>query len=1770
MKASLDILRGELERLFSTTGLSELCSDYLGVDPAQAGLYDDSKAVFVRRLIDWAEKEQAIGALADAAMTVKKGMVDPRVKQIFSERFARSVETGIEVEGYRVGRELSSDSVGCAYLCDPLEGDVGRAVLYVVHGDHAMDKAAARRFTTMMRVLAATESKAVQPILGTGLLEDGRPYALLEPVDGRYLDNLVPLPAAEALRIFESVVEALDDLHSKGLLHADLRCENVIVIKGEEGARPEVKLRGLGADKLFPMYEMDAKAGFLSKLGVVKSMAPEVARGMGPEPASDVYGLGAMLFEALTGKPVFSGRSSADVIAAHLSKDVPSPSAMVEEAIPGALDNLVQKLMSKEASGRPRSLDEVRKILSEVNRAVEEAAARAAQTGTREDIETWADALLENPGDAEVLDELKNEAKRCNAWGAAIEVMEEAALLAEDEAIVRNLLLSAAQAATRYLKDYEKAEQMYSQLYESKPDDEILAEAMLDLLRAQGKFEELIEKLAAKAEVVEDPAERMGVIREIAEVYDNDLKESGKAFDYYVACLGGGADEGIVGRLEKLAEKTGRFEDLATSCGSAVQGVEAAGNQDLAVFYYRKLGGWYLERLDQATYALTCYQKVLEYSPSDTDALEAVADLYRGAQQWAELAQVMVRMGEVDTVPSRSRDRLADAAKVLYEKLSDKDEAKRILEGILEEDRAHGPAAQLLATIYENSEDWEKLTELLLGSVEAMEEGEDQVAARFRLGELYEDRLDDLKGAQEQYEKAIETDSRHLDAIKGLERIYARNGDYAKLKGNLETQLEIAVTPKQRITLLERLAEINDEEFRDLDAAIGCHREVLEIDGEHRAALVALTRYYRKLGRHEDLVDILERRAELSEDNEEKNELLSERAEIIRDDIGDAARAAEAFADLASIGGDSALDSLARSQVAAGDFESAVETLKKMIDAAANETQKIALLVRLAKVQLEDMEDANEAAATMRTARDIAPKDRSVMAELGKVYVAQGNYSAAIGVLEDELDLVEGSNARAEIYANMGVIALENIGDEDKAIGYFEHALELNKNNLTAGDNVSTLYRNRGQWDKAFPIYEIWAASSEALDQEKRLQLFTQMGEALVQMDRPDDAIKYFRKAGEVADEPPLIKRLGEVALEIGEHQLAKEQLERYQKAIGDGISAEEKIELFVSLGKAYLGTGDTNDAAKLARQATVMAPDHADARMLLADVHLERGDFRGAVEARQRVLDGMSKDDDRWLELVRQTAKVQFENLRDADGASRSLKEALESFPDDRDILGDLLKIYYATKRFSDVVDVILKIADLVDDAQQLARYYLTVAKIFRRELKKPDEAIEYFEKAVDKDPTLQDAEDALVEIHQENKNWEALEKHYKKQIARLPKDATVEEKLDLYVPMADLVITKMDRVKDGILLTEAISKLDPKNPEWLEKLTDLYGWGSDFAKKAIRTHRSLLEMNPARVDSFRMLYRIHSGEEEPDQAWCAASMLALLNQASPDERKYYRDYQPEDLPAMESRLKDEQWNKLLVHEDMNLNISSIFSVIDKAIFKAKAQDLEKFGLDPGKAIDTSSDSSDHSQFVNFAAGSLGVKAPPLHMHEGQAGGFSLMETAPPVLVAGKDAEKLKDRMGLAFGLGQQLALMRPGLFVNRLVSSGTELSAWLLASIKIFVQGLPVPGDLAGAVQERLSPIRESLDSNDLEKLQGYVQSFVSKAADVNLKRWARSINYTTDRAGLLLCGDVSVAVRILKEQVKDKAVLGERLKALTLFTVSEEHAKLREHLGIALKNG
>jgi serine/threonine protein kinase len=183
-----------------------------------------------------------------------------------------------------------------------------------------------------------------------GETRSGLPYLVLDWLDGRTLHSLVaeeaPLTPGRVERIFSSLLETLDTLHARGVVHADLKPENIMLVPGPDG-REEVVLLDFGVSSVgtehfaFP-GEVCGTPGYL---------APEILCGSAPSSASDLYAAGIVLFEMLTGRQPFRGTSPAALLLEQMYEPAPRPSKYWGTSS-GPWDALLQRTLAAEPSDR--------------------------------------------------------------------------------------------------------------------------------------------------------------------------------------------------------------------------------------------------------------------------------------------------------------------------------------------------------------------------------------------------------------------------------------------------------------------------------------------------------------------------------------------------------------------------------------------------------------------------------------------------------------------------------------------------------------------------------------------------------------------------------------------------------------------------------------------------------------------------------------------------------------------------------------------------------------------------------------------------------------------------------------------------------------------------------------------------------------------------------------------------------------------------------------------------------------------------------------------------------------------------------------------------------------------------------------------------------------------------------------------------------------------------------------------------------------------------
>ena len=199
-------------------------------------------------------------------------------------------------------------------------------------------------------------------ILERGSVE-GVPYFTMELLAGVTLQGLARSGAGEprlAASIVVQIAEALDFAHSKGVVHRDLKPSNVMRLR--DGT---VKVMDFGIAQARRFEGITATGAFL---GTPDYVAPEMIEGLGAQPRSDLYALGVILFELLTGRQPFAAESGFALLKKHLTEDPPTPSSL-RRGVPMELDAVVSRLLCKDPSERPSAEDLVVTLRDWLNRA---------------------------------------------------------------------------------------------------------------------------------------------------------------------------------------------------------------------------------------------------------------------------------------------------------------------------------------------------------------------------------------------------------------------------------------------------------------------------------------------------------------------------------------------------------------------------------------------------------------------------------------------------------------------------------------------------------------------------------------------------------------------------------------------------------------------------------------------------------------------------------------------------------------------------------------------------------------------------------------------------------------------------------------------------------------------------------------------------------------------------------------------------------------------------------------------------------------------------------------------------------------------------------------------------------------------------------------------------------------------------------------------------------------------------------------------------------
>jgi len=257
----------------------------------------------------------------------------------------------LEGTPYRLDSVLGEGAMGEVYLGEHV--DLRRpAVIKLIKAKYASEEQVAGRMRREARIVASLRHDALVTIYDLGVAADGRTYIAMEYLEGTVLRQILQtrgvIPVEEAARWMAQACDGIEVAHQAGVIHRDIKPENLFLT-----ATGQMKVLDFGVAK--PMHDGDvtsARTAAGMVLGTPRYMSPEQATGRALFPATDVYAVGCVLFEMLTGGPLYEGLDARELLRHHLMTQPPSLAARTGRTFDPELEALVARTLAKEPAQR--------------------------------------------------------------------------------------------------------------------------------------------------------------------------------------------------------------------------------------------------------------------------------------------------------------------------------------------------------------------------------------------------------------------------------------------------------------------------------------------------------------------------------------------------------------------------------------------------------------------------------------------------------------------------------------------------------------------------------------------------------------------------------------------------------------------------------------------------------------------------------------------------------------------------------------------------------------------------------------------------------------------------------------------------------------------------------------------------------------------------------------------------------------------------------------------------------------------------------------------------------------------------------------------------------------------------------------------------------------------------------------------------------------------------------------------------------------------------
>ena len=1115
-----------------------------------------------------------------------------------------------------------------------------------------------------------------------------------------------------------------------------------------------------------------------------------------------------------------------------------------------------------------------------------------------------SDLLLIQPDHEGALDALERILSRNENWHGLADLYRRRADLAHDPEDKRTFLETLAGLYEDVLEDSDSAVEIYTEILGSNADDLGARRSLERLLHFAGRWIDLADLYRQQSEFARSPQESLEYRFKLAQILETELDQLDEALELHREILGTdpahaesrraleGLSRDLATRDGDWAEHRVQIIDLLLTTYAPERDRErilsfleqkATLVEDIPtkVALYAQLAST-LEsssRSEDRSQAITYLAQAFQLDPYADDLRVRIDALAEELGAWERLVPIYLHgLEHTDDMEAQIR-LLRSCAEILSGPMRDRESAIAVWQQIIALDTNNEAALGQLERLYGELELWEPLVEILERRVDAIYEQDAQERLLKRIAGIQVDVLGDSSAGIKTWRRLLDMNPARLEYLQQLEILCEQESHFTELEELLRMKVNLVDDGTPRLSVLRKLANVQDDVLRDVDGAIESWNQIREAEPNDFAASQALVRLYESAERWPELLDGLSHLRELTSDPRAVSTIELKTAAVllnhleapydalshVRNVLEKTPESDEARAAMATLlerpetreEAAEALESVYRSTEEWRELESLFE---RLLEVSEDSIQREGIYIRLATLQEQEIGQLDLAFVTFGRALRERPTAPEIRAHIEEISSRLGNQDELVAVYEDCLDALEDDVAsRRTISERLGVLYFE-MEEHDDAIRCFETVLEVDEYDAAALDYLDKLYQMTRRWD----------ALESVLERELTIAHPTRVNDVRFRLG-------YLR---EVVFERPLegFDLYRQIALEEPTHGGALEAIDRL--ADRDDLRDEacailepiyEQTQAWEKLSRVLLIKLDTQDHASeraitLERLGQIEAeelrrpdiayayfgrslreePSNVDVQAKLEELAFSNELFEELVALYEDINADLT-DPIRIVDLSLVAGRVATENLGDLAGAVKLYQRVLEIDVENRTALDALEIIARHQGDSGALARVLQRKADALFDPVERFTTFVELGRV-RNEREEFEEAIEAYQQALLIDESDSSVMFALVDLLEITEQYALLVELLQRLVLFVDDDT---QRFQLYVRMGQY---------QRVLLKDDFGALDsyraaldcrPDDGFVLESMDELYEATSNFdeLREVLLRRIELSETSEARL---------------------------------------------------------------------------------------------------------------------------------------------------------------------------------------------------------------------------------------------------------------------------------------------------------------------------------